>query len=168
MLVGSDAEIRDESGQYCFDIEPPRDPAALARALHERAWLLHPSVMYRSEVLREVGLYTDRYQAAEDYEMFLRIAAKHEVGVVPEPLIVYVIRQGGISRRKVRLQAISRLRIQCLYFKWSDWLSYYGVLRTVGTLLLPQSLKSSLKSKFLYVRRLDKKRGPQVEMESTL
>jgi glycosyltransferase involved in cell wall biosynthesis len=152
MLVGSDAEIRDETGAYWFDIEPPRDPATLSRALHERAWLLHPSVMYRAAVIREVGFYTDRFEAAEDYEMFLRIAARHEVGVVPESLIVYVVRRTGISRTRVRLQALSRLRIQLRYFRWHDWLSYYGVLRTIGTLLLSQNLKSSLKARLLYTR----------------
>ena len=36
----------------------------------------------------------------EDYEMFLRIARKHEVGIVPEPLVVYVVRRNGISGSK--------------------------------------------------------------------
>src|ERR1044071_166014 len=43
MLVGSDAKVRDEDGSYCYLIKPPRDPRLLARAMHERAWLLHSS-----------------------------------------------------------------------------------------------------------------------------
>jgi glycosyltransferase involved in cell wall biosynthesis len=168
MVVGSDAEFHDETGGYCFNFEPPRDPVALSKALHERAWLLHPSVMYRAAVLKEVGFYTDKYPSAEDFEMFLRIAQRHEVGVVPEPLIVYVVRRGGISGRGARTQAFSRLRIQLRYFAWTYWVSYYGVLRTIGTLLLPLSLKSALKAKLLYARRFDRDRHVPMEMETPL
>jgi glycosyltransferase involved in cell wall biosynthesis len=168
MLVGSDAEFRDETGAYCFNYEPPRDPVALSNGLHERPWLLHPSVMYRTSVLRDVGLYTEKYVAAEDYELFLRIAQSHEVGVVPEPLIVYVVRRGGISGSKVRAQAMSRLRIQLRYFAWANWKSYYGVLRTAVTLLLPQALKAALKSRVLYARRNPENTSTRIEMESSL
>jgi glycosyltransferase involved in cell wall biosynthesis len=153
MLVGSDAEVFDENGRYLFTIEPPREPAALAKALHERAWLLHPGVMYRASVFSKTGLYSGEFPAAEDYEMFLRIAAKYEVGVVPETLLTYIVRSGSISGRKARVQAVSRLRIQLRYFQWTSWVSYYGVLRTAGTLIVPQHLKAALKLRFLYSRR---------------
>jgi len=149
-LVGSDATVRAEDGSYCFTIQPPRNPRVLSRALHERAWLLHPGVMYRASVFWEVGLYTDTYRAAEDYEMFLRIAARHEVGVVPEPLLTYILRRGSISGRNARVQAISRLRVQFRYFRWSCWVSYYGVLCTIGTLLMPRWAKNRVKTRFLY------------------
>jgi len=151
-LVGSDALVRDENGSYCFTIQPPRDPLDLNDALHERAWLLHPTVMFRASVLREVGLYSHAYHAAEDYEMFLRIAARHEVGVVPEPLLTYVLRRSSISRRNARRQAFNRLRIQLRYFHWARWLSYYGSLRTLGILLIPDWAKHRLKTRFLYCR----------------
>jgi len=152
MLVGSDVEVRDETGQYCFTIRPPREPGALANALHERVWLMHPSVMYRAEVFREVGFYSNEFAAAEDYDMFLRIATAHEVGTVPEPLLTYVVRRGSISGRKARVQLVSRLRIQLRYFKWTTWWSYFGVIRTAGTLLMPRALVSSFKLRFLYSR----------------
>jgi glycosyltransferase involved in cell wall biosynthesis len=152
MLVGSDSVVRDEDGVYRFTIEPPRDPRALAEALHERAWLLHPGVMYRAAVFQDVGLYSHEFTAAEDYEMFLRIARRHEVGVVPEPLLEYVTRTRSISARRARTQAVSRLRIQFRYFRWSRWICYYGVFRTISTLILPGRVKQALKLKFLYSR----------------
>lgn len=153
MLVGSDTEVRDENGAYCFTIEPPREPSALAAALHERAWLMHPGVMYRTSVFHEAGFYSNEFAAAEDYEMFLRLARNYEIGVVPEPLLVYIVRKGSISGRKARIQAVSRLRIQIRYFQWTNWISYYGVARTIGTLLLPPGLKNVLKLQLLYSRK---------------
>jgi glycosyltransferase involved in cell wall biosynthesis len=152
MLVGCDAEVRTEDGAYCFTIQPPRDPVVLARALHERAWLLHPSVMFRARVFEEVGLYSSAYEAAEDYDLFLRIAQKYEIGVVPEPLLIYVLRPGSISARKARVQAISRMRIQLSYFQWWSWVHFYGLLRTCGSLVIPRWVKRSLKMRFLYSR----------------
>ena len=152
MLVGCDAEVRTEDGAYCFTIQPPRDPVVLAKALHERAWLLHPSVMFRARIFEEVGLYSGAYEAAEDYDLFLRIAQKYEIGVVPEPLLIYVLRPSSISARKARIQAISRLRIQLNYFQWWSWVHLYGLLRTCGSLLIPGWAKRSLKMRFLYSR----------------
>lgn len=152
MLVGSDVQICDEDGKYYFTIQPQRDPRALRATLHERAWLVHSSIMYRASVLREVGLYTDAYRAAEDYEMYLRIASHHEVGVVPETLVTSVVRKAGISMTNTRVQAISRLRIQIRYFRWIEWRSYFGALSTIATLLLPSWLKLALKTTFLYSR----------------
>lgn len=151
MLVGCDAEVRTEDGTYCFTIQPPRDPVALATALHERSWLLHPSVMFRACVFQEVGLYSSAYEAAEDYDLFLRIAQRHEIGVVPEPLLIYVLRPGSISAQKARIQTISRLRIQITYFRWS-WVHLYGLVRTCASLLIPRGAKRSLKMRFLYSR----------------
>ncbi len=164
MLVGSDAVVHDETGAYRFTVEPPRDPRALACALHERAWLLHPGVMYRAAVFQDVGLYSNEFPAAEDYEMFLRIAQRHEVGVVPEPLLIYITRTRSISARKSWIQAMSRLRIQLLYFRWSRWICYYGMFRTIWTLILPQRAKQVLKQRFLYSRRLS---GPQASRDVT-
>ena len=78
------------------------NPEALANAVHERGWLLHPGVMYRASVFRQAALYTDQYPAAEDYEMFLRISATHEGGVVPEPLLTYVLCPSGFRSCDVK------------------------------------------------------------------
>jgi GT2 family glycosyltransferase len=152
MLVGSDVQICDEDGTYYFTIQPQRNPRALRAALHERAWLVHSSVMYRASVLRQVGLYTDVYKAAEDYEMYLRIASDHEVGIVPETLVTSVIRKAGISMKNTRTQAISRLRIQLRYFQWTQWRSYLGAFSTIATLVMPGWLKLAFKTTFLYSR----------------
>ena len=153
MLVGTDAEVRDESGQYQFTIEPPRSPRKLAAALHERSWLLHPSVMFRAAVFETIDLYSDQFPAAEDYEMFLRIATRFEVGVIPEPLLTYIVRKNGISGQKTREQARSRLAVQLRHFRWGQWMSYYGLMRSLGVLAIPLSFKNQLKHRFLYANR---------------
>jgi glycosyltransferase involved in cell wall biosynthesis len=159
MLVGSDTEVRDETGAYCFTIEPPRDPRKLAAALHERMWLIHPGIMFRAQVIREAGFYSDRYRTAHDFELILRIASHYEVGVIPETLLTYIVRRDSMSGRNPRTQLISRLRIQLRYFQWTNRWSYTGVLRTVLSLVIPQRLKSAMKLRFFYAKRV-----PQTEL----
>lgn len=151
-LVGSDAEIRGEGGGWSFTIRPPRNPKDLATALRERVWLLHSTVTYRASVFREVGLYSDEFEAAEDYEILLRIASRHEIGIVPDTLVTCVFRQRGISGRKARTQLVSRFRIQMRYFNWRSLRSYYGLFRTAGVFLLPERVKFALKRHFVYTR----------------
>lgn len=149
-LVGSDAEVHADDGTWSFTIRPPRDPGDLALALCERVWLLHSTLAFRASVFREVGLYSDEFEAAEDYEILLRIAERHTIGVVPDTLVACTFRQNGISGRKSHAQLISRLRLQIRYFDWHSARSYYGLLRTAALLFLPTSIKLRLKRHFLY------------------
>jgi len=77
--------------------------------------LVSPSaVMMRRSLLDEVGLFDESLPACEDYDLWLRIAWKHPIGLIDRPLI---IKRGGhldqLSRMaeldKYRLRAISNL-----------------------------------------------------------
>jgi len=149
-LVGSDAEVRAEGGAWSFTIRPPRDPRLLAIALRERVWLLHSTLTFRASVFREVGLYSDEFEAAEDYEILLRIAKRHKIGVVPDTLVTCTFRQNGISGRKAHVQLVSRFRLQMRYFSWRSPRAYYGLLRTFALLFLPASVRLHLKRHFVY------------------
>jgi glycosyltransferase involved in cell wall biosynthesis len=152
MLVGSDADVFAAGGEYQFTIMPPRDGKALASGLKDRVWLLHSTVVFRASIFAEVGLYSDEFEAAEDYELFLRIARKYPVAVVPHRLVSIVCGVAGISARKRKIQLVSRLRIQLRYFSWTCYQSYTGVLRTVAALMLPVRAKGWLKRNYIYPR----------------
>jgi len=152
MLVGSDADVFDPGGEYQFTIMPPRDGKALASGLRDRVWLLHSTVVFRASVFAKVGLYSDEFEAAEDYELFLRIARKYPVAVVPHRLVSIVCGAAGISARKGRVQLTSRLRIQLKYFSWTCYRSYTGLFRTAAALVLPIRAKGWLKRNYIYPR----------------
>lgn len=82
-------------------------PRALARCL-----ISPSSVMLSRELLDQVGWFDESLPAAEDYDLWLRITAFHEVMFVPEPLIIkYGDREDQLSRI---IPAIDRFRIRAI------------------------------------------------------
>ncbi|MFP4580128.1 MAG: glycosyltransferase family 2 protein [Candidatus Sumerlaeia bacterium] len=45
------------------------------------------AVLFRKELIREVGDFDEAYPACEDYEMWLRVTARYPVGLVPDLLM---------------------------------------------------------------------------------
>jgi glycosyltransferase involved in cell wall biosynthesis len=56
-----------------------------------------PTVVVRRECLEEVGLFNESLPVGEDFNLWLRIAARWAVAVVPEVLAVRHYRPGGLS-----------------------------------------------------------------------
>src|SRR5258708_26245907 len=119
MVVRSAVDGFAPGGEFQFTIMPPRDGKALASGLRERAWLLHSTVVFRASVFAEVGLYSDEFEAAEDYELFLRIASQYPVAVVPGRLVSIVCGVAGISLRKRGVPLLSRLPFPFRAFSWT-------------------------------------------------
>ncbi len=60
-----------------------------------RLCLISPSgIMLRRKVLEEIGPFDETFPVCEDYELWLRLAARYPVHLLPEPL---VIKRGGHS-----------------------------------------------------------------------
>jgi glycosyltransferase involved in cell wall biosynthesis len=72
-----------------FD-QPNRDRAEwLRRLLFEGNCLCHPSVLVRSEIYRDVGMYDERLAQLPDYDMWIRICLRHDLHVLQERLTLF-------------------------------------------------------------------------------
>jgi glycosyltransferase involved in cell wall biosynthesis len=84
------------------------------------------SVMARRSCLRATtgvrgeGPFDPRFALAEDWDLWLRLAADHAVGFIPEPLVRYVIRLGRATERMadLRLEDIAIVRAQIAAHPW--------------------------------------------------
>ncbi|WP_187264253.1 glycosyltransferase family 2 protein [Pontibacter beigongshangensis] len=52
-------------------------------------WIYHPTVMYRKDAVKEVGMYSVPY--AEDFELFWQLSRSHKIYNLPEILLHYRI-----------------------------------------------------------------------------
>ncbi|MDI6852829.1 MAG: glycosyltransferase family A protein [Deltaproteobacteria bacterium] len=77
----------------------------------ERCLISPSAVMLHRRLLDEVGTFDEALPAAEDYDLWLRIAWRYEVGLVPEPL---VIKRGGHPDQLSRRWGLDRWRIEAL------------------------------------------------------
>jgi glycosyltransferase involved in cell wall biosynthesis len=70
------------------------------------------AVMMHRKLFDDVGLFDESLPACEDYDLWLRIAAKHRVGLIEKP---YLIKYGGHADQRSReFPAMDRFRIQSL------------------------------------------------------
>jgi glycosyltransferase involved in cell wall biosynthesis len=138
-LVGSDVEWRRDDGSLAFALTLPSTHHEISRALHHTVCLIHPTVMFRTSVVRAVGAYSYDYPAAEDFEFFWRIAKRFQVANVPETLLVTRFDRNGLSVARRRRQLRSKLRIQLEYFRVAEPLSFVGVAKTLALMSVPYS-----------------------------
>lgn len=136
-LLGTFARAVDATGSFLYIITPPTQHEHLRRSMHLNNSFLHPSVMMRVDVLRKVGVYSEAYPAAEDYELFFRIVSSYATENIPDSLIDYEINPSGISLSRRRRQIRSRIAIQKHYFRWDYLESYLGLFKSFVALYLP-------------------------------
>lgn len=146
-ILGTWARCVNDDGDYLFTLRFPTESAAMNRRQRYVPAMLHPTIMIRSDFLREVGLYSDRYKTAEDYELFVRMARKHRIANIPEVLTQYIVSETGTTAAKRKRNLVSRLGVQREYFGWTDPHAYLGVARTLTFMALPFSWLTAVKKK---------------------
>jgi glycosyltransferase involved in cell wall biosynthesis len=77
----------------------------------ERCLVSPSAVVLHRRLLEEHGGFDEDLPAAEDYDLWLRLSWRYEVGLVPEPL---VIKRGGHEDQLSRQWGLDRYRIQAL------------------------------------------------------
>jgi glycosyltransferase involved in cell wall biosynthesis len=106
-LLGSFAEKIDAAGKVIGRLAPPADAAKLKRMLDRTNPFIHSSVMMRTALARQAGGYRAAFRAAEDYDLWLRMAEASGVAVLPEALIEYRLHEANLSRRDAIRQSFS-------------------------------------------------------------
>ncbi|WP_136682322.1 glycosyltransferase [Falsirhodobacter xinxiangensis] len=136
-MVGTWARCVDDDGKYLFTLRFPTDHAAMVRKQRYVPALLHPTIMIRTAALRQIGLYSDRYKTAEDYDLFVRMGRKWRLANIPEALTEYIVSDQGTTQAKRKRNLIARLRVQKDNFSAFDPHAWLGVARTMLFMVIP-------------------------------
>ena len=89
LRIGQTGEIWIRRGVRVNPPERLRKTAGdLFAASLDRCAISPSAAVMRRGLLDEVGLFDESYPACEDYELWLRIACRHAVGLLDEPLLV--------------------------------------------------------------------------------
>ncbi|WP_353230835.1 glycosyltransferase [Novosphingobium sp.] len=115
-VVGTWTEDIDENGApYPLHVaDHPLDHAGFVAAVVTGALLLcHPAVMFRRDLVRDVGGYHPAFRHCEDLDLWLRLASVTRIANLPQRLLRYRHYSGQVSNRHATEQqinaAISRL-----------------------------------------------------------
>lgn len=98
-LVCSDCATLREGmrvGSY-FEKSPVPQTGKLFQRLARGCFIFTPTVLVRRKCLEELGLFNESLITSEDFNLWLRIAARWEIAVVPEVLAVREICPEGLS-----------------------------------------------------------------------
>jgi glycosyltransferase involved in cell wall biosynthesis len=105
VLVGSRVLLIDPDGLPIREACDERTHEEIDQAHLNRRWpVVHPVVMMRTEAVRQVGGYRDRYNTLEDLDLFLRLAEVGKLANLPQVLLKYRQHFGSVTHSKEQQQ----------------------------------------------------------------
>lgn len=107
-LLGTWAQVIDEQGRVMRrPLTPATGSDSLTRALARMNPFIHSSVMFRASVARELGGYRPAFEAAEDYDLWLRISEVSGIAILPEVLVRYRRHATNVTKTRAVRQVFS-------------------------------------------------------------
>lgn len=128
-LLGTWAEAVNTHLDFLFNIKHPVKYEDIKRKMYINSMFVHPSVVFRTEIIDTVGYYPESYKSAEDYAYFFEVMKKHKVENYPEVLLKYVMNPNSISATKRKQQVKNRILIILKNFKFRFY-PIYGLTRS--------------------------------------
>lgn len=106
-LIGSWADKIDAEGMPAGTLMPPTDPQVLRDTLPRTNPFIHSSIMVRTGAVTRAGGYRAAFEAAEDYDLWLRLSEHGGIAIIAEPLVLYREHGGNVTVRKAVRQMFS-------------------------------------------------------------
>jgi len=135
-LLGSNVVFRNADSGKEYQYQNKTIEAEIRREMHFKCSFIHPSVMFKREVLGQVGLYPENYLHCEDYAFFYQILRLKHVAILPEVLLITEWSDEGVSSRNRQKQLFSRIRVVSR-FATDPALKFGGILRLILLILIP-------------------------------
>jgi glycosyltransferase involved in cell wall biosynthesis len=80
---------------------PEKHNDIIKAMLKRRYAIIHPTILFRKELIDSVGLYNKDYFPSEDYELFFRIGQKNKFANLPEYQYLVRIRKHSITSNQI-------------------------------------------------------------------
>jgi glycosyltransferase involved in cell wall biosynthesis len=145
-LCGAWAHLVEPSGKK-QEWRPSCEPAAVRRALLRSNPFIHCTIIVRREVFEEARGFDEALDASEDYDLYLRIAAKHDAANIPFILAAYSAHD-GLRYRIKELWHQSRIRARAIGRYGYPKREIFFVLLPWAALFIPRAWKMYLKRRF--------------------
>jgi glycosyltransferase involved in cell wall biosynthesis len=152
-LVGGHTLIIDERGAEIGYRRYPDSHERIRRAITRYNPIAQPTVMIRRSALDAVGTYDERYPRCQDYDLWLRMAARFKLANLDEFTLKYRIsaEQGKRTALRDTLRLTLQIKRKWLFrrpFFRPFNVAYYAAEH--GLLLLPEPVVLELFKRFTY------------------
>jgi glycosyltransferase involved in cell wall biosynthesis len=90
-MCGTSMYVINAEGKLEFEANKPADERSIKTFLKYGCAFVHGSVMYKKQVMEALGGYSEdpQYEYAEDYELWVRMAAKFPTANIPNRSLYY-------------------------------------------------------------------------------
>lgn len=106
-VLGTGARVVDASGRPVGSLAFPPTDSEIRALLEMQNAFVHASVMFRSDVFAAVGGYRSVALAAEDYDLWLRMAEVTQMANLEQALLDYRIHAENVTGAKLRQQVLT-------------------------------------------------------------
>jgi glycosyltransferase involved in cell wall biosynthesis len=147
-LLGTAAREEDPAGTPVRVVRPPTHDLLLRRALIRANPFVHSSVMMRRDLVVRAGGYDESLDVAQDYDLWMRLAALTRLANLDEVLVVRQLgpRRVSIEREEERLRTEARVRWRAVRSgAYPPWCALFA-LRPALALALPRPLRRAVRS----------------------
>src|SRR5688572_12715931 len=96
-LSGSWCQFEDKKTLEKYSYKTPAQHDDIVRAMHFRNIFIHPTVMFRTSLLKEAGYYPLDFEYAEDYAFFWKLIKKTHSFIIDKFLVICEINKDGLS-----------------------------------------------------------------------
>jgi glycosyltransferase involved in cell wall biosynthesis len=142
-LLGSWCRFENTKTGKGYDYITKTKHEEIVKEMHYKCSFIHPTVMFRKEVLSDIGFYPENYSHAEDYAFFWSILKKQKATTLPE-ILIFVELGNTVSSKNYKKQLKSREKI-IKEFGEITVLKFWGILLLQLKLLLPTSIIRKIK-----------------------
>ena len=99
-LVGTWAEVVDESSKKLYNFTPPDKDREIRKEILWHNCFVHSSIMARRKNILDAGGYNPEQKYTEDYALWLKMGVSSKFANLPEILVRYRVKAAGITQTK--------------------------------------------------------------------
>ena len=110
-LVGSWCKFEEKETSLKYSYTTPTDHKAIIKAMYFRNVFIHPTVMFRSSLLKKVGYYPMGFEYAEDYAFFWKLILVSQSFILDKFLVICEINRRGLSFKNRSKQLTARWKV---------------------------------------------------------
>lgn len=143
-LLGSWCLFKDKRSSVSYAYKTPTEHEQIKRAMHFRNLFIHPTVIFKSHLAKEVGYYPSEFVHAEDYAFFWKLIKITRSHILDEFLVTSEINNYGISLTHRQQQLLARARVISVH-STNPFYKIGGILRSKGLAFIPKRLVLLLK-----------------------
>lgn len=144
VLTGTWCLFENKETGESYSYKTPLKHKDIVREMHFRNVFIHPTVMFRNEMLKVAGYYPVQFDFAEDYAFFWTLINKGETAIIDEFLVTTEISKTGLSYKNRGKQLVARARVTRVFGK-SIVLEFAAYMRLLLLFILPKQIILRLK-----------------------